>query len=186
LDDQVLAFIKIITPHLTGVYLEFQTMQMENLDKQQRGFMNQLLKIFQEEKATILITMHTRLDNIQFLPDMDNKTQKVDLNVNADTDIPLLINWLATPRLDGQQRVIWLSFWLDELAMKMVDAIKQVDMIPFFIENINRLKLFRNSALVTNHCHNLFSLNAITTSLKLHAFWIFQEVRKKMRKRMKH
>jgi hypothetical protein len=128
LDDQVLAFIEVIAPHLTktGVYIYLST-KVQNLDAQKIGFMNRLLKIFQEKSPT-LICVQTKLANIQFLPDMDNKTRHLLLKVIADTDIPLLMKWLATPRLDGQQRVISLNFEENEqLTVNMVDAIKKVE-----------------------------------------------------------
>jgi hypothetical protein len=120
----VLAFIKIIAPHLTktGVHLEY-VMPMENLDAQQRDFINQLIKIFRED----LIRIFIKLANIQFLPNMDNqKRQLYMLNFDADTDIPLLMNMLATPHPTGQQRVIWL--FIDEYGLErtMLDAIRQV------------------------------------------------------------
>jgi hypothetical protein len=40
------------------------------------------------------------------------------------------MNWLATPRSDGKQRVIWLGVE-DQLGIEMVDAIKQVDNFIF-------------------------------------------------------
>jgi hypothetical protein len=135
LDHQVLAFIRLIAPRLTEPRRIDIVMQMENLDEQKRGFMNQLLDTLREETPNNHIDdMATRLDNIPFLPDMDNRTTQSRFDVKADTDIPLLVNWLATPRSDGQQRVMWLYFDEmenendDQLAtqMAMVNAIKQV------------------------------------------------------------
>jgi hypothetical protein len=62
---------------------------------------------------------------------MDNKASRIGLGLNADTDIPLLMDWLPTPRPDGKQRVIWLFFESDQLAIEMVDALKQVDNFIF-------------------------------------------------------
>jgi hypothetical protein len=129
LDDRALAFIKVITPHLNGISITF-LMRMESLGAQKRGFINQLLKIFREEKSpNTPISIFTMLGNIQFLQDMDNETRKIQLWVKADMAIQVLMKWLATPRPDGKQRVIWLFFFgngNDQLAMGMVDAIKQV------------------------------------------------------------
>jgi hypothetical protein len=126
LDDQVLAFFKLIAPHLTGVDIDigFTTlMKMENLDEQQRGFINinQLFEIFRGD----LIRISTNFDNLPFLPPDISNT--LELDVDADTDIPLLMNLLATPRPDGQQRVIGLVISEPELTMEMVDAIEQVE-----------------------------------------------------------
>jgi hypothetical protein len=123
MDDQVLAFIKLIAPSLTELYISIGPLvKMKNLDEQKRGFIKQLFELFREK----LTTSYTYLDNIPFLQDMDNKTRQILLELSADTDIPLLMNWLATSRLDGKQRLIWLFFESDQLATKMVDALKQV------------------------------------------------------------
>jgi hypothetical protein len=126
LNDQVLAFIKIIAPHLKNeIHICIGLlMEMKNLDEQQRGFMKQLLQIIRKNRRTDITV---RLDNIPFMPDMDNKTRLIFLAVNADTDIPLLMKMLATPRPDGQQKVIGLYIENDQMPMKMVDAIKQVE-----------------------------------------------------------
>jgi hypothetical protein len=124
LDDQVLAFIKVIAPVLTktGVDLDF-LIHMKNLDAQQHGFVYQLVKIFRED----LIRIDTEMANIPLLPDMDNrKSQLYLLIVDADTDIPLLMNMLGTPHPSGQQRVIKLFPETYELAINVLDAIKQV------------------------------------------------------------
>jgi hypothetical protein len=131
LDDQVLAFIKIIAPRLTGIYMYFvMAMDVGYMDAQQRGHMNQLLQIFREEKPpNALLAIFTMLDNIPYLPDLDNKTRQLKLGVNADMDMQLLMKMLATPRPDGQQRVIRLFFLGNgnyQSAMKMLDTIKQV------------------------------------------------------------
>jgi hypothetical protein len=140
LDDQVLAFIKIIAPHLNGIDIH---LVIRNLDAQKRGFTNRLLKIFREEKSpNTFISMYTNIGNIQFLPDMDNKMHQLELTVDEDTDIdvgiPLLMKMLATPRPDGQQRVIWLFFcdevvFDNETPMKMLDTIKQVELFSVII-----------------------------------------------------
>jgi hypothetical protein len=124
LDDQVLAFFKLIAPHLTGIDIDIgytTFMKMKRLDWQQRGFINQLFEIFRGD----LIRISTNFDNLPFLPPDISNT--LELDVDADTDIPLLMNLLATPRPDGQQRVIGLVISEPELTMEMVDAIEQVE-----------------------------------------------------------
>jgi hypothetical protein len=131
----VLAFIKVIAPLLTktGVHLDC-LVPMENLDAQQHGFVYQLVKIFRED----LIRISIKLANIPFLPDMDNqKSQLYFLYVDADTDIPLLMKMLATPRPDGQQRVIKLFVKRRQFVMKMLDAIKQVKTHQYFLKPKN-------------------------------------------------
>jgi hypothetical protein len=121
----VLAFINVIAPLLTktGVHLDF-LIHIETLDGQQRGLVNQLVQIFRED----LIRIFTEMANIPLLPDMDNqKNQLYLLNVDADTDIPLLMNMLATPHPSGKQRVIHLFVETYQLVMNMLDAIKQVE-----------------------------------------------------------
>jgi hypothetical protein len=115
---------------------------------------------------------------------MDNqKSQLYLLGVAANTDIPLLMKMLATPRLDGQQRVIHL---ISRLAMKILDAISQVRLkLNIFLNlknSINNL-LFRISAILPNLCHNPSTSSAIAISCQTICL---QEVRKKMRKRVKH
>jgi hypothetical protein len=123
MDDQVLAFIKVIAPHLTELHIGIGSLiKMANLGDQKRSFINQLHDLFREK----LIVIGTSLDNIQFLQDVDNKTRRIHLGLSANTDIRKLMNWLATPRPDGKQRVIWLFFESDQLAMEMVDTLKQV------------------------------------------------------------
>jgi hypothetical protein len=125
----VLAFIKVIASSLTelGIFIGigyFNLVKMRSLDGQKRGYINQLLKLIREKLTTT--TILTDVDNIPFLPNMDNKTRQIVLGLNADTDIPLLMDWLATPRTDGKQRVIQLGIESDQLAMEMMDALKQV------------------------------------------------------------
>jgi hypothetical protein len=45
-----------------------------------------------------------------------------------ELDIPILMQFLASPRADGQQRVMKMHFWDEELpvAQKLMDAIKEV------------------------------------------------------------
>jgi hypothetical protein len=128
LDDQVLAFIKIIALCFTKLDIHIP-MKMKNLDEQQRCFMDRLLKIFRKRNSQYaFIDITTCMGNIPFLPpDMENKTRQISSEVYADTDIPLLMEMLATPRPDGQQRMIRLFFEEYQLAMRMVDAIKQVE-----------------------------------------------------------
>jgi hypothetical protein len=130
MNDQVLAFIKVTAPLLTktGVDLDFLN-HMENLNAQQRGFVNQLVKIFRQD----LIRVVTNLANIPLLPDMDNrKSQLFMLLLYADTDIPLLMKMLATRHPSGQQRVIHL-FVKCKVVVEMLDAIKEVETQNIFL-----------------------------------------------------
>jgi hypothetical protein len=147
LEDQVLAFFKLIAPRLTAVEINiiwwYFVMEMANLCEHHRGFMNQLFEIFRE--GLIPIRICTTLDNIPFLPDTGNIIQ---FNIDADTDIPLLMKMLATPRPDGQQRVIELIIWEPELTMEMVDAIEQVELSFSHYIYISKL-LYKKNKLIT-------------------------------------
>jgi hypothetical protein len=57
---------------------------------------------------------------------MDNNIRQFYLGIDTDTDIPLLMKMLTTPRLDGKQQVICLIFSNGQLTMKMLDTINQV------------------------------------------------------------
>jgi hypothetical protein len=70
------------------------------------------------------------LSNIQYLPDIDNKLQKIYLYPKV-LDIPMLMKMLASPRPDGQQRVIYMQH--KHFPRKMLKAIKEVYKYPEII-----------------------------------------------------
>jgi hypothetical protein len=46
---------------------------------------------------------------IQFQPDVDNKMKRINCYSIEEPDIPILMQFLASKRADGQQRVIQIS-----------------------------------------------------------------------------
>jgi hypothetical protein len=65
---------------------------------------------------------------MQNVKDMDNGMEAIHLTYLGESDIPMLMQMLATPRVDGQQRVIQLQNFQDEnLAVNIVSSIKRVN-----------------------------------------------------------
>jgi hypothetical protein len=56
-----------------------------------------------------------------------DKMELIDLPIQSESDIAILLEILATPRPDGQQRVASLLFQEDELAQKVLATIKKVN-----------------------------------------------------------
>jgi hypothetical protein len=129
LDHQVLAFLSLIAPRITAnqVTIEFM-MKMGHLDENQVASVNQLLQICRETITTMpRISFYVNLSNIQFLPDVDNKIKRIDCYGVKESDIPILMHFLASPRADGQQRVMQMHFRSGELPMaQFLDAIIEV------------------------------------------------------------
>jgi hypothetical protein len=100
-------------------------MKMSHLDEHQVASVNQLLQLCKEKITTIHIIYFTNsLSNLQFLPDADNNLKIIGGFGIEESNIPLLMGFLASPRADGQQRVMKMRF-LPEPA-KLLDAIKEV------------------------------------------------------------
>jgi hypothetical protein len=100
---------------------------MSDLDKNQIASLNGLHQIFREKTTTIhSILFHRCLSNIQFLPEVDNQVKGIDCCGLEESDIPILMAFLASPRSDGRQRVMIMYLSSRELpaAQKMLDAIK--------------------------------------------------------------
>jgi hypothetical protein len=78
--------------------------------------------------------MHSsfNLSDLQHFPDMDNQMRLIELSFNkGESDIPILMQFLVSPRGDGQQRVIYIHLFeieeeVEHLAQKILDAIKKV------------------------------------------------------------
>jgi hypothetical protein len=128
----VLAFLSLIAARIATnkLYIQFTT-EMGHMDETQRASVNRMLQIFREK-----ITTHSRmnfsdcsLSNIQFLADLDNKMDRIECSLIEETEIPILMQFLASPRPDGKQRVLKI-YWIKylELAQKLFDAIKEVHM----------------------------------------------------------
>jgi hypothetical protein len=126
----VLAFLSLIAGRITTnkVAINF-TMKMIDLYENQVAFVNGLLQMFRETLATIhSIHFSSGLSNIQFLPDVDNKMKNIHCIGLGESDIPILMQFLASARADGKQRVMKILFGPRELAMaqNLLDALKEV------------------------------------------------------------
>jgi hypothetical protein len=97
-------------------------------DANQCALLNQLLNTFRDGLPANKLRAYCSMLDVQYLPDIDNKMQKVCLYINKETglalDIPMLMKMLASPRPDGEQRVIY--FHREELTRKIMEAIKKV------------------------------------------------------------
>jgi hypothetical protein len=104
-------------------------MKMSRLDEKQRASVNRLLQLCREKMTTIShIYFNGCLSNIQFLPDVDNKMETISCAKIAKSDIPILMQFLATQRSDGKQRVMNMEFLLGKVTVlqNLLDAIKEV------------------------------------------------------------
>jgi hypothetical protein len=139
MDERVVEFMKLIAPRVVANGSVFIQLGTENLDGKQSASVNQLLHIFREEFPET--NLHVQCSTIKHLQDMDNKMQSIRFYlIKEETDIPLLMNMLATPRADGQQHVVILERFQKSLAHKMVNAIMKVFRMHF----LNLLNLFFN------------------------------------------
>jgi hypothetical protein len=104
-------------------------MKMSDLDENQVASVNQLLQLCREKITipSVIITLCS-LSSIQFLPDLDNKMRRINCCgiVESDIVIPILMQFLASPRADGQQRVMQIEFRLGPVVQKLLNAIKEV------------------------------------------------------------
>jgi hypothetical protein len=127
LDEQVLAFFKLIAHSMHAKPISISIiMEKSNIDDKQCAYVNQLLQILRENKSPSQIShLNCQMANIQYLQHVDNQISRIHLDGYEDSDILHLIKMLASPRPDGQQRVIYLNLG-EELAIKMVKSIKKV------------------------------------------------------------
>jgi hypothetical protein len=72
------------------------------------------------------IYFNNDLSSIEFLPDLDNKMKIINCWLLKEWDIPILMRCLASPRADGQQRVMHMHFLPEPVAQKLLDALKEV------------------------------------------------------------
>jgi hypothetical protein len=101
-------------------------MKMNHLDENQVASVNQMLQICREKITTMpSINFYWNLSSIQFLPDVDNKVKRIDGYLIEESNVPVLIQFLASPRADGQQRVMKMHLY-EPAAQKLLDAIKKV------------------------------------------------------------
>jgi hypothetical protein len=100
-------------------------MEMSNLDEMQHGLVNQFFQICRDKLSNMRSSFY--LSAKQHFPDMDNKMRLIELSFKEESNIPILIHFLASPRADGQQRMIYIHLFEEEhLAQKILDAIKKV------------------------------------------------------------
>jgi hypothetical protein len=103
-------------------------MELSHLDENQVASLNGLFQLCREKMTTIHCIYFNRcFSNIQFLPNVDNKVERIDCWGVEEWEIPILIQFLASPRADGQQRVLLMEIQLrNEKVQKLMDAIKEV------------------------------------------------------------
>jgi hypothetical protein len=110
-------------------------MEMRKLEENQRSLMNGLLQIFRDENVPINYTSINMAD-IQYLPNVDNKTCQISLSVKDESEIAVLMELCTTPRLDGKQRVMRLYIADDTVVEQMLETIKKVNIIsPIMLES---------------------------------------------------
>jgi hypothetical protein len=134
---------------MNNVHIHF-TKKFSDLDENQVASVNQLLQLFREKITTIPSIQFNRcLSNIHFLPGVDDKMKIIDCYETKESDIPILIQFFASPRADGQQRVMTMHFWSEQfpVAQKLLDAIKEVCQNPYghMCFFLNLLQDFRTS-----------------------------------------
>jgi hypothetical protein len=126
----VLAFISLIAPHITTNVRICFTNKLSHLDENQLASLNQLLQIIRDKMTTIRrINFSNCLSNIQFVPYVDNKMNSIGFCGVEESDIPILMQFLASPRPDGEQQVIKIYFRGENqflVTQKLLDAIIEV------------------------------------------------------------
>jgi hypothetical protein len=96
---------------------------LKKFDESQLLFVNRLLKTFLAHNNLFI---HCAVTNIKCLKDVEDKLRVNCLSVDEESDIPILMELLASPRPDGQQRVVFLYFAINDLKQKMLETIKMV------------------------------------------------------------
>jgi hypothetical protein len=125
LDQQVIAFFTHILPCLAKSGVSF-SLYFNRSDAKQCALLDQLLNKFKDGLPNNkLYAYNYQLSNIQYLPDIHNKMLIIHLGFEQASDIPILMKMLASPRPDGQQRVIYISHGL-YLVSELIRTIKEV------------------------------------------------------------
>jgi hypothetical protein len=120
----VLEFLTFISAGFEDVFLSLNWLK---LNAKQTASVNQLLHIFKEQFPHIVLSVECTMASVPYFHGLDNKMQGIYLTIKGESDIPLLMQMLATPRADGKQRAVLLAFELKpELAQEMLDTIKRV------------------------------------------------------------
>ena len=126
-------FVKLISSLIITKPL-FVTMYSDIEEEKQCLWIDQIFNIYRELSATIKLELYGPLYPIRsLLHQIDNKVQIFELDIKDTLDIPLLMKLLASPRADGQQRVIELVIEEAPLARKVVKAIEKVLLLIYLI-----------------------------------------------------
>jgi hypothetical protein len=98
-------------------------------DRQHKqALVDQLFTIFRNAAKNDLKLLSSFKNLMQNVKEMDNEMEAIHLTHLGETDIPMLMQMLATHRADGKQRVIQLQNFEDEnLAENIVASIKKVN-----------------------------------------------------------
>jgi hypothetical protein len=98
--------------------------------EQQVLSVNRLLKTFLVPDN---LSIQCAVGNIRCLQNVEDKILVNYLRIDEESDIPILMEFLASPR-DGQQRVVMPSFANKDLEHKLLATIKMVQ-FDFFVSN---------------------------------------------------
>jgi hypothetical protein len=126
-DQQVFEFLANISPCMARKV----TINLFNEpDKNKHALVDLLLHIIVKEASQIdlLVNMEHAMALIKSIPDLDSKMQLVSLRLRKESEIPILMEMLASSRPDGKPRVISLSSL--ELAQNALEAIKKARQFP--------------------------------------------------------
>jgi hypothetical protein len=133
MDQQVLAFFTHILPCLAkyGVLI---SMHFNGWDPKPCALMFEMLNIFRDGLPNNKLHVYCSLTNVQYLPDIDNKMQKIGLYLSTVSDFPIIMKMLASPRPDGQQRVIYIPREVNLICI-LLNTIKEVKIQKKFFLN---------------------------------------------------
>jgi hypothetical protein len=105
----------------------------EKPDGKKNAFLDQLLSIIVKKASQIDLSAYTNSEEamtlIQSIPNIDDRMHKISLYVRKESQIPILMEFLASPRPDGKQRVICAR---TEMAQKVLESIKKVEKLGIF------------------------------------------------------
>jgi hypothetical protein len=132
LDEQVLDFVKLHCDYFTTqgrIRIDFSRhLNLLNDGRHKQALVDQLFTIFRNASKNDLKLLCPFENLMQNVKDMDNGMEAIHLTYFGESDIPMLMQMLATRRADGQQRVIQLqNFQNQNLAEKIVASIKRVN-----------------------------------------------------------
>jgi hypothetical protein len=106
------------------------SLDFDGSNAKQCALLDQLLNKFRDGLPNDKVhSFRCSLPNIQYLPDIDNKMKYIDLYFEHEqaSEIPILMKMLASPRPDGQQRVIYIEY-AENLVLELIRTIKEVNL----------------------------------------------------------